>query len=157
MSTVRAALTLNLTKEDSRNTKYPDTGAKGRNMSEVNHEEVLALAERFHEAYERLAPLNGYRTREETRRFDPNTPNGRTMMAVCAELMTPPDGAQLDYSLPCGAPEPEPIPRWGCNGRRWFGSPGMRCIACDGSGIDKAATGLRDFRAKQENEKGPRL
>jgi len=47
----------------------------------------LELATRFHEAYERLAPSFGYKTREETRDFDPDTPNGRLMVAVCAEIL----------------------------------------------------------------------
>lgn len=49
--------------------------------------QALAVAMAFHEAYERLAPLNGYETRKETRHFDPNTANGRTMLAVCTELL----------------------------------------------------------------------
>jgi hypothetical protein len=46
-----------------------------------------ALARQFHEAYERLAPQFGYETRAETRQFDPQSPNGRLMVAVCAEIM----------------------------------------------------------------------
>ena len=48
---------------------------------------ALALATRFHETYERLAPLFGYETRLETRTFDATTPNGKLMVAVCAALM----------------------------------------------------------------------
>lgn len=44
------------------------------------------LARLFHEAYERLAPEYGYETREETRDFDPESPNGRLMIAVCGEV-----------------------------------------------------------------------
>jgi hypothetical protein len=47
----------------------------------------LSLAIKFHETYERLAPSFGYETRKETRAFDPTTPNGRLMVAVCAELI----------------------------------------------------------------------
>lgn len=47
----------------------------------------LRVALAFHEAYERLAPLNGYETRKETRHFDPKTANGKTMLAVCMELL----------------------------------------------------------------------
>lgn len=44
------------------------------------------LARQFHEIYERLAPFFGYETRTETRAFDPTTPNGRLMIAVCGEI-----------------------------------------------------------------------
>ena len=44
------------------------------------------LARRFHETYERLAPQFGYKTRKETREFDPRSPNGKLMIAVCAEI-----------------------------------------------------------------------
>lgn len=48
---------------------------------------AIALARKFHEAYERLAPSFGYATREDTKEFRPDTPNGRLMTAVCAELL----------------------------------------------------------------------
>ena len=51
------------------------------------------LARRFHETYERLAPSFGYETRTETRQFDPTTPNGRLMIAVCSELYASPQPA----------------------------------------------------------------
>lgn len=44
------------------------------------------LARKFHETYERLAPHYGYETREETRAFDADSPNGRLMIAVCREI-----------------------------------------------------------------------
>jgi hypothetical protein len=53
----------------------------------IRESQALRVARAFHEAYERLAPLNGYETRKDTRHFDPNTANGRTMLAVCAELL----------------------------------------------------------------------
>lgn len=52
------------------------------------------LARQFHEAYERLAPSFGYETRSETRDFDPSTPNGKLMIAVCASLATQPATSQ---------------------------------------------------------------
>jgi hypothetical protein len=47
----------------------------------------LDLAKLFHETYERLAPSFGYTTRPETREFDPESPNGRLMVAVCGEIL----------------------------------------------------------------------
>jgi hypothetical protein len=49
---------------------------------------ALELAVLFHEAYERLAPSFGYETRVETRRFDPESKNGKLMVAVCTELLS---------------------------------------------------------------------
>ena len=45
------------------------------------------LARLFHNTYEKLAPVYGYKTRKETRQFDENTPNGRLMVAVCVEIL----------------------------------------------------------------------
>ena len=44
------------------------------------------LARRFHDVYERLAPEYGYTTRTDTREFDPQSNNGRLMIAVCGEV-----------------------------------------------------------------------
>ena len=44
-------------------------------------------AKQFHETYERLAPQFGYETKEETRQFQEDTPNGRLMIAVCREIL----------------------------------------------------------------------
>lgn len=44
------------------------------------------LARRFHDTYERLAPSFGYETRPDTKAFDPESPNGRLMTAVCKEV-----------------------------------------------------------------------
>ena len=56
----------------------------------------LELAILFHDTYERLAPSFGYETREETRKFDPESPNGRLMVAVCEEVLKaqPPEGGE---------------------------------------------------------------
>lgn len=40
------------------------------------------IARLFHDTYERLAPEYGYKTRPDTKQFDPETPNGRLMVAV---------------------------------------------------------------------------
>ena len=47
---------------------------------------AAVLARRFHETYERLAPSFGYETRPDTKAFDPTSPNGRLMIAVCGEV-----------------------------------------------------------------------
>ena len=54
-----------------------------RKMSEAD---AMVIAKRFHEAYERLAPEYGYETRHDTREFDPKSPNGKLMTAVCLEV-----------------------------------------------------------------------
>lgn len=46
-----------------------------------------ALAVRFHDAYEELAPTLGYTTREETRVFDPESRNGRLMIETCRAIL----------------------------------------------------------------------
>lgn len=45
-----------------------------------------ALARQFHELYESYACEFAYETRQETRAFNPTTPNGRLMIAVCKEI-----------------------------------------------------------------------
>lgn len=47
----------------------------------------VKLAEKFHEYYESLAPSYGYTTRKDTKKFDPNTPNGKLMIAVCGKIL----------------------------------------------------------------------
>lgn len=59
-----------------------------------------ALAEAFHEAYERLAPEFGYEMRAETRKFDLNTSNGRLMIAVCGGIL---DALATSASVPAPA------------------------------------------------------
>jgi hypothetical protein len=48
--------------------------------------EAEAVARLFHDTYERLAPSFGYETRADTKQFDPTTPNGKLMIAVCGEV-----------------------------------------------------------------------
>lgn len=50
-------------------------------------ERATEVAMRFHDTYERLAPTFGYHTRVETRQFNPDSPNGRLMIAVCRDLI----------------------------------------------------------------------
>lgn len=53
----------------------------------------IDMARRFHDVYEHLAPEFGYETRPETREFDPDSPNGRLMIAVCREVTSDIEGA----------------------------------------------------------------
>ena len=49
--------------------------------------EADGLARRFHEFYEQSAPAFGYKTKEETKEFDPESPNGRLMAWVCFQIV----------------------------------------------------------------------
>ena len=51
------------------------------------------LARRFHNLYEHMAPQFGYTTREDTRLFIPESPNGKLMIAVCEALASSPEVA----------------------------------------------------------------
>ena len=46
-----------------------------------------AMARYFHDTYEALAPSFGYETRADTKQFDPQSPNGRLMIAVCQNVI----------------------------------------------------------------------
>ena len=59
----------------------------------------LALAILFHHTYERLAPSIGYDTRTETRIFDPESKNGKLMVAVCREILANAHLAQPAVSM----------------------------------------------------------
>jgi hypothetical protein len=62
------------------------------------------MARFFHETYEKMAPFFGYETRQETREFDPTSPNGRLMVAVCWAWRQRAVGI-LDHVCPsCGRP-----------------------------------------------------
>ncbi len=53
----------------------------------MNDPKHVEMAKRFHELYEELAPSFGYETRQETRAFDPDSPNGRLMTEVVGRLI----------------------------------------------------------------------
>ncbi len=48
---------------------------------------ALESARLFHDTYERLAPEFGYETRPDTKQFDPESPNGKLMIAVVSEIL----------------------------------------------------------------------
>lgn len=54
---------------------------------QIEREEAEKWARFFHETYERLAPAFGYETRAETREFDPQSRNGRLMMATVRTVL----------------------------------------------------------------------
>ena len=58
----------------------------GDKLSIRERELAAELAETFHAVYERLAPEHGYKTKDETKCFDPESPNGKLMVAVCREV-----------------------------------------------------------------------
>jgi hypothetical protein len=66
--------------------EHPDRIAWEKRRADERENRYIEKAKKFHEAYERLAPQFGYETRQETREFDPNSPNGRLMVAVMKEL-----------------------------------------------------------------------
>ena len=45
------------------------------------------LARLYHETYENLAPHFDYKTKNETRKFDPKSNNGKLMIAVCQHIL----------------------------------------------------------------------
>lgn len=49
--------------------------------------EAEKLARLFHDTYENLAPQHGYETRDDTKQFDPTTPNGQLMIAVAQHVI----------------------------------------------------------------------
>ena len=49
--------------------------------------EAYKLARKFHKLYEKNAKGFGYKTNKETRKFIPNSPNGRLMAFVCGTLV----------------------------------------------------------------------
>ena len=58
----------------------------GISSIEKAYPEAYRLARRFHEFYEQSAPFFGYKTKEETKEFDPESSNGRLMTWVCYEM-----------------------------------------------------------------------
>ena len=61
----------------------------------------------MHETYERLAPSFGYETRPDTKKFDPLSPNGRLMIAVCAETYAVATGINNALRLALAASQDE--------------------------------------------------
>jgi hypothetical protein len=54
----------------------------------IKRDDAHKLACLFHENYEALAPEYGYKTRDETKDFDPTTVNGQLMIATCSAVLS---------------------------------------------------------------------
>ena len=54
-----------------------------KQLQEEDSIKDIEIAKLFHDTYEKLAPEYGYKTREDTKEFDPFSPNGRLMIEVC--------------------------------------------------------------------------
>ncbi len=63
---------------------YKKAGPSDETPAPARAEELAVM---FHDTYERLAPKYGYETRGDTKHFNPRSPNGRLMIAVCADLL----------------------------------------------------------------------
>lgn len=61
--------------------------------------EAEKLARLFHKTYERLASSFGYETRPDTKEFDPKSPNGKLMIAVCREVISQVESETLDRAV----------------------------------------------------------
>ena len=75
--------TLNIQEFELRGAPVAEVGALEEDFEMPN---AIWLAKFLHDTYERLAHQHGYVTREDTRTFDHESPNGRLMTAVCEEL-----------------------------------------------------------------------
>lgn len=53
-----------------------------------SHQGWIEEAKLFHDTYEELAPSFGYFTREETRKWNPESDNGRLMIAVVEKVLS---------------------------------------------------------------------
>ena len=56
-------------------------------LTDMSDGSAERLAERFNETYELLAPDFGYETRQDTKTFDPESANGKLMIAVCTQMI----------------------------------------------------------------------
>jgi len=79
-------------------------------IRESSTNSALKLARSFHDLYESLAPSFGYQTKKETRQFDPNTPNGKLMVAVCSEILRKYPSLQLEAAKDEDPPPAEDAP-----------------------------------------------
>lgn len=53
----------------------------------VQNQIAINLARKFHRYYEELAPKFGYETREDTKKFDSQSKNGKLMVEVCRRII----------------------------------------------------------------------
>jgi len=55
----------------------------------VNKLDLEETTRRFHNVYEQIAKEYGYKTREDTKELDFNSPNGMTMLKTVETITTP--------------------------------------------------------------------
>lgn len=89
---IRKATELGLMSDDVTPDEHVENGRRMHEFIKFILANVLdidgpTLAVMFHNNYERLAPSYGYETRKETRKFDPDSPNGKLMIATCEAIM----------------------------------------------------------------------
>lgn len=71
--------------------KFPDqfkTAEVQADVCEADLPDAQDIAQFFHYTYERLAPQFGYETRVDTKQFDPESANGKLMIAVCSVVLS---------------------------------------------------------------------
>ncbi len=67
------------------NCKTSTTGTSDQKPKELDWEKVAFL---FHNTYEGLATKFGYETRKDTKEFDPESNNGKLMIATCKAVIS---------------------------------------------------------------------
>jgi hypothetical protein len=100
--------------------EHKQTGRKSELREDTERPDAEALARRFHETYERLAPEYGYRTREASAVPWDDVPeaNKGLMIAVCGELLDAVRDTERPVlpPTPIAAPAPSPLPHVGPSG-----------------------------------------
>jgi hypothetical protein len=69
-----------------------------RIAAQRERERDIWYAELMHSIYEKMAPEFGYETSEETREFDPDSPNGRLMTKAVKEFRSIACGLHCSYT-----------------------------------------------------------
>ena len=68
-------------------TPYEPLSSEDESQEKAQNQVSVSLAMKFHRYYEELAPKYGYETREDTKKFDSKSKNGKLMVAVCEKIL----------------------------------------------------------------------